>query len=239
MSLATPDQIRRIHTLKSRAGLDEAAYRDALAREGVATSKAFTADQADAFIARLNALPQVPRSGARRPAKTASGGYAPILQALWIASWNLGIARSRDDAALLAFVERQTGLPHTRFLRDAADAAKAIEGLKKWISREGGVVWPAKRDGEGLAAKRAVLEAQWRKLIALGAVRSFGPPELHDGLAEYVAAVTRGGSRRLASLADPSVTGPELDAGSMALGRKLRAALAQAQGSLEPRRIAS
>ncbi|MGC8201033.1 phage protein GemA/Gp16 family protein, partial [Salmonella enterica] len=40
------------------------------------------------------------------------GPYAKKLQALWIAAWNLGLTRSRDDKALLAFVKRQTGLDH-------------------------------------------------------------------------------------------------------------------------------
>ncbi len=64
-----------------------------------------------------------------------TGKYAKKLQALWIAAWNLGIARDRDDKALLAFVKRQTGIDHTRFLVYADDAKRAIEALKGWINR--------------------------------------------------------------------------------------------------------
>ncbi|PWE29983.1 GemA protein [Maritimibacter sp. 55A14] len=74
------------------------------------------------------------------------GPYAPKLQALWIAAWNLGLTKSRDDGALLAFVRRQTGIDHTRFLRDPKDAARAIEGLKAWLARDGGVDWSEAKD---------------------------------------------------------------------------------------------
>ncbi len=68
-----------------------------------------------------------------------TGTYAPKLQALWLSAYNLGIVRDRKDSALLAFLKRQTGLDHTRFLHYQSDAAKVIEALKVWISREAGV----------------------------------------------------------------------------------------------------
>jgi phage gp16-like protein len=82
------------------------------------------------------------RKAASKGSRTAlKGPYAKKLQALWIAGWNLGLVRNRDDKALLAFVKRQTGLEHTQFLHDAANAAKVIEALKSWLAREGGVDW--------------------------------------------------------------------------------------------------
>ena len=68
-----------------------------------------------------------------------TGDYAPKLQALWLSAYNLGIVRDRKDSALLAFVKRQTGLDHTRFLHYQSDARKAIEALKGWMTREAGV----------------------------------------------------------------------------------------------------
>lgn len=70
-----------------------------------------------------------------------TGPFAKKLQALWIAAWNLGIAKSREDGALLAFVRRQTGIEDTRFLQDAKQAERVIEALKSWLAREGGVDW--------------------------------------------------------------------------------------------------
>ncbi|MEO1986621.1 MAG: regulatory protein GemA [Martelella sp.] len=95
-----------------------------------------------------------------------TGPYAGKLQALWIAAWNLGIVDNRDDAALLAFVKRQTGIDHTRFLANAADAKKAIEALKIWVGREGGVDWSTSRflpDWTQVAGYR-ISQAQAKKL---------------------------------------------------------------------------
>ena len=82
-------------------------------------------------------------TGRRKPLE---GRFAPKLQALWIAGWNLGLIRDRDDRALIAFVKRQTGLDHVRFLRHGQDATKAIEALKGWLERSGGVDWKLHRD---------------------------------------------------------------------------------------------
>lgn len=98
------------------------------------------------------------RSTANRP-RALSGPYARKLQALWIDAFNLGIVDNRTDEALLAFVCRQTGIERTEFLRDAAVARKAVEGLKKWIERAGGVAW-----GEHAAPIDDVIAAQVRIL---------------------------------------------------------------------------
>ena len=70
-----------------------------------------------------------------------TGPYAKKLQALWIAGWNLGLVHNRDDAAIIAFVKRQTGLDHARWLRDPADGKRVVEALKDWLARDGGVMW--------------------------------------------------------------------------------------------------
>lgn len=77
----------------------------------------------------------------KRAQNTLEGAYAKKLQALWIGAWNLGIVKNKSDKALLAFVKRQTGVDHTRFLRHAEDANKAIEALKQWMAREADVNW--------------------------------------------------------------------------------------------------
>ncbi|MBX9596068.1 MAG: regulatory protein GemA, partial [Roseomonas sp.] len=165
--------------------------------------------------------------------KAAAGKYAPKFQAMWLALYNLGAVEDRTDSAMHAFLERQTSIPHTRFLQVAADAAVVIEPLKAWLIREG-VVWPA-ADRDRLvhlmALKCAILRAQWLRCVDLGAVRSFGPREDCDGLTEYVSAVVYGGSRRLGSLHDTSLGPSDLDSASAALGRKLRAAKAKPMGA--------
>lgn len=115
-----------------------------------------------AVLDELRRLGWVPRPRADRLA----GPYAAKLRALWIAGWNLALVREPGDRALAAFVRRQTGLDHPRWLTDPVLAEKAVEGLKIWLARDGGVVWtPPRGTARSLRDPRArVAEAQWRRL---------------------------------------------------------------------------
>ncbi|WP_051357352.1 regulatory protein GemA [Azorhizobium doebereinerae] len=166
MSTATAQQIGAIHGIARRLGLDTDTRRDVIA--AVAPGKRSCADLSKAeairVIDRLKAL-----QGGASPARGAAdlaGPYAAKLRALWLSGWHLGVVRDRTDTALLAFLERQTGLEHTRFLADAAAARRVIEALKAWLAREGGVEWPA--SGSVEASKAAVWRAQRRRMVALG-----------------------------------------------------------------------
>ena len=166
--MSTAAQVKCIQTLRRKAGLEEADYRGFLAHYGgKASSKDLSDASADRVIAELRKLPGAGAPPSRRKAaNTATGSYAPLLQALWLSAWNLGLARSKDDAAMIAFVKRQTKLDHTRFLTDVTIANVAIEGLKAWIKREGGVDWPA--SGDPIARKHAVCRAIVARLVAIG-----------------------------------------------------------------------
>lgn len=126
--------LAKIHVLKKQAGLDDDSYRDLMAREtGKRSSKDLTPEEQRSFIAVLNGL-----SGGSQTAPKSGGKYEKKLQALWIAAYNLGVVHQRSNAAMRSFLKRQTGLDHSRFLRNEADALKAIEGLKVWIRRATG-----------------------------------------------------------------------------------------------------
>ncbi|MDF1778760.1 MAG: regulatory protein GemA [Rhizobiaceae bacterium] len=140
-----------LHVAKRELGLDDDTYRDVLERAtGQRSAKGLSEPQRRDALTELRRLGFVPRpnGGTRASAKgkrvAMEGKYAGKLQALWIAAWNLGIVRNRDDKALIAFVRRQTGVDDTRFLYHADDGAKAIEALKGWLAREGGVDWTRK-----------------------------------------------------------------------------------------------
>jgi phage gp16-like protein len=167
MIAASPRQIGAIHAIAAKIGLDEDTRRDLIEREtGKRSSKDLSWAEAGRIIEHLKGLAPV-----RTKAKGAvdlTGHYAAKLRALWISGWHLGIVRDRTDKALLSFVERQTGLSHVRFLHDPADANKAIEGLKAWLARAAGVVWPKGREDDVGAAKLAVIAAQRRRLAVLG-----------------------------------------------------------------------
>lgn len=221
-----PAQIRAIHAIKSRVRLDEGSYRAMLAAFDVPSSTYLTAADADRLLARLRQIPGAsnPVQRVAQKASKASGRYAPKLQAMWLALYNLAAVRDNRDAAMHAFLQRQTGLDHTRFLLEAPAAAQAIEALKAWLVREG-VRWPeVTRDPplDRLAMKRAVLRAQWQRGIALGVITAFGPPEACDGLQDYASQILHGAPRRLGSIEDPALAPGDLDKVSAALGKKLR-----------------
>lgn len=237
---ASSKQIGAIHALKARLGLDDAAYRDVFeGLTGHRSAKALTRAQAAQVIDRLkdlsgqpkghfkapfaSGLPdELPHGAGRSGAQQLDGAYAAKLRALWISAHDLGLVRDRTDAALLAFVARQTGIVHTRWLRDARDAAAVIEALKSWITREAGVVWPG-RDADPLDIKRAVVTAQWMRLVQLGAVRLFiAEKPLHDlDLYAFEVAGKQGWQW---------FDGDDYAAVQSALGRKLRQALARKAG---------
>lgn len=183
--MSAPNQITAIHTLRRQIpNFGDAEYRAHLQEVYRVTScKQLTYTQAAGLIADLAKMaPKTSFKAKGESAARVSGQYARALQALWIAAWNLGVVEKRDDRALLAFVERQTGLSHTRFLHDAADASKAIEGLKAWIARTAELAWPTSRST--IDRKRAVIEAQaaiMRRKLPTFSPQSFGALQGYGG----------------------------------------------------------
>lgn len=185
----TKEQIRAIHTLKSKAKLDDGDYRSMLATYGVTSSTELTRERAIGLIDHLRVISGDARGTREDGAKPAgalnlSGPYAGICRALWISGWNLGVFEAREDTALVAFVKRQTGIEHLNWVRDPADGSKVVEALKAWIAREAGVTWPAK-SADAEARKLAVVRAQ---LARLG---NPDVPVLLDHLDNMIAALGR------------------------------------------------
>ncbi|MGY5789078.1 gp16 family protein len=160
--------IAAIHVAKKQLGLDEDTYRAKLqVITGKTSTKGMTEAEREKVLSVFRKEGFQPKSNRRADGRLKlTGKFAGKLQALWIAAWNLGIVQNRDDAALVAFVERQTNIEHVRFLKHAADARRVIEALKGWIARAGGVDWSdteimpdhARADGFKIAW------AQWLKL---------------------------------------------------------------------------
>ncbi|RVN34516.1 gp16 family protein [Sinorhizobium meliloti] len=158
-----------IHVAKKQLGLDDDTYRSKLTNiTGKASAKDMTEDERQKVLTVFRDEGFAVAENGRRPdgRPKLTGRFAAKLQALWIAAHNLGIVENRDDAALIAFVKRQTGIDHVRFLKFPDDARKAVEALKAWIARVGGVDWSdgklrphyTRTDGYKIAW------AQWRKL---------------------------------------------------------------------------
>ncbi len=212
----TSAMLSTIHVLKQRAGMDDDTYRDFLDREAsVRTAKDLTIITGGRVIDRLKeaAGQGVGPRGAVAGLDTNIGRK---LRALWIAGYDLGIVRDRTDKAMLAYLQRQTGVSHTNFLREPRAGNSAIEGLKAWLAREAKVEWPADTaDVKG--AKLAVVRAQWRRCIDIGAIRPFTEAAWDHGLDHYACKVVR----KYGSIQyfEPE----DYDELQKALGRKLRA----------------
>ncbi len=132
-----------IHIARKQLALDDETARDIYEQvTGKRSLKLMSESE------RLRVVSALEQKGFKRSSRTRRNGqkmltgeFAKKLQAIWIAGWNLGVVRNRDDAALLKFVKRQTGIDHTRFLNHAEDANKAIEALKAWLARETPLDW--------------------------------------------------------------------------------------------------
>ncbi len=136
------NSLAAIHVAKKQLSLEEEDFRDVCER---VTGKRSTRDMSEPL--RVKLVEHFRQQGFKPVSKGArkqlEGKYAAKLQALWIACWNLGIIRNKSDQALLAFVKRQAGVDHTRFLTYDDDARKVIEALKAMMTREAGVNWSA------------------------------------------------------------------------------------------------
>jgi len=160
-----------IHTGLKTLGIDQEDARDLYQHiTGKRSLRAMTPNEQHWVIEELRRRGF--KKASNRQQKRLEGKFGPKLQALWIAGWNLGVFHDRTDAALIAFVRRQTGLDALRFLRHDDDARAAIDGIKGWIEREVGPVW-SRRDGliswhKSDGAK--VASAQWSLLSQFGAL---------------------------------------------------------------------
>jgi phage gp16-like protein len=211
-------RLAMVHVARKQLDLDEDAYRAMLERvSGQRSAKDLTPGELDAVIAEMKRIGFEPSSKPRRG--RLEGPYAGKLQALWIAGWNLGVVRDRSDAALTAFILRQTGIPTSRWLRYPEDARRVIEALKAWLAREAGVDWHPIRSVEAAFndPRYRIVNAQFARLVALGGAEG-------EELASRTRQVT----------GKPSFTDYAADDWITlmnALGRAIRAAEDSAQGS--------
>lgn len=157
--------IAAIHVAKKQLGLDEDTYRAKLNNiTGKSSVKDMTESERQRVLTVLRNDGFKPAEGKDR-VKGLTGKYAKKLQALWIAGYNLGVVNDRRDSALLAFVKRQTGLDHTRFLHYPDDSRAAIEALKGWLKRDAGVSFGNTNGYDWLQRDGAKIAwAQWRIL---------------------------------------------------------------------------
>lgn len=159
--------IAAIHVAKKQLALDDDTYRTLLVRvTGKDSCGAMSEGERQRVVEELR------RQGFKPAQKALQGPFVKKLQALWISAWHLGLVDDRRDGALIAFVRRQTGIGHMRWLIDAEDAAKVSEALKGWMARAAGVDWSVGNHVPAWFREPAakVVLAQWTILANAGQV---------------------------------------------------------------------
>lgn len=147
----------QVHAAAKSAGLDDDTYRDRLFRAfGHRSARDCTDDQLREAVTMFHVK------------QNANNSYTAKLVALYLAAANLGAFDDMRDAAINAFVQRQTGKERLGFLTPS-EANSVSEALKAICSCHGFVV-PAD-DAGGLKARQELLKAQWKRLGDLGELR--------------------------------------------------------------------
>lgn len=128
--------LRAIHAKRRQVASlkDEDTWRDFVEKHtGQRSTRGLNTRQEKAILTALDAL----TGTTRRQSKPIQGRYAPKLQALWIACWNLGLIQSPSNEALNTFAVGQSSVSHVNWVRDHEDAVSVIEALKKMLERKG------------------------------------------------------------------------------------------------------
>lgn len=148
----SPRQIKIIHTIKGKLGMDDDAYRALLAQYKVESSKDLSWFMAESLIEEMNrkagSTPLTDRAGAlpersRRQSYAdldgrpgmCNGKQARMMEGMWMeVSW-----AETPEAKLEAqwkFLKRITGVDHFRFLR-AFQVPKMVRALKEMKQKAG------------------------------------------------------------------------------------------------------
>lgn len=207
--------IKAVRAAARRLNLDDADRR-ALQRE--VTGRESLGDMTLAEIGKV-----LDRLNRDYKAPSGNRSYVPKIKALWWSLYWLGAVAEPNDAAIGAFVARQTGKERLQFLGHR-EAFKVIEALKAWAARSG-VAWPDQaRLAEirphnpaidlGQLERHAVLSAIAAELRRRGIV--------HD----HIRYLESGGL----SCNHWMWTARELDAGIRQLGKQLRRAIERDAG---------
>lgn len=131
--------LAKVHIAKKDLALADAEYRAIVLRvTGQSSAADCDAHQLDALLGEFRRLGWVPKAKAAAPGGKAHVG---LIFKLWRELGEAGALTDPSDAALRAFVRRQTatdvtpqGVAAPQFL-NPKQAAKVIEGLKAWRAR--------------------------------------------------------------------------------------------------------
>jgi phage gp16-like protein len=158
-------ELAAIHVAAKALALHDDSYRALIARFTAGRTEsagAMTAAERSRLLDHLRSIGFKPKQGRRRDPRP----QAAKARALWLSLWQLGALRDPSEAALGSFVERHTGVAALQFA-DGEKLNRVIEHLKEWCGRIG-----YHESGEHADWNVALINAQWDRLIALGALKN-------------------------------------------------------------------
>jgi hypothetical protein len=192
---ARNSKLQRLHASVRQQGISEDDYRARLERQfGRRSAKDLTDLELEAAVKMFRVKHLFP--------------HMAKVKALFIAAYNLGAFDNGTDAALEAFVKRQTGKDRLNWLTPT-EANSVVEALKAICARDGFVV----PEGDGMEARKALLRAQWKRLGDLGQTSVRNDFGLDGWVSRYIA------GRRESHL---TLKRHQLDAANIRLGKWIR-----------------
>jgi hypothetical protein len=189
------------------------------------TGKSSLADMSIPEIAKV-----LERLNRNRPAPQGDRKWVAKVKALWWTCYWLGIIDQPNEAALTAFVRKQTGIATLRFLGHR-DAPAVIEALKAMAVR-GGVRWPSDAHHKDMAAQNPTLTMatleRWAVIDAIWALINAITPLYSPSAIQYLQTALNLGPRHF------DWSAAELDSAIAMLGKKLRREQATAARKAAP-----
>jgi phage gp16-like protein len=183
----------KIEIGRKSLGLDDDTFRDLMEQRYGQRSrtKLRDTDLID-LVEHFKTLGFKPKRKAQTRTDGAANREVRKIRALWLSGYQLGVIEDSSEKALTAFARRvtggkDTGIRSLAWLKGEA-AAKVIEGLKDWLSREAGVDWSGYANSDGTKFHRPrcrILEAQWQILGDQGKLSVSHPGALDSYAARF------------------------------------------------------
>lgn len=131
--------IKIIHVAKRSLGMEDEDYRAMLQAQTRKTSCSdMSMSELEKVVEHLRSrgFEELPskKAAAKPPVKLAADPQSKLIRHLWLKLHGMGAVKDSSEAALAAFVKRQTKVERLEWL-NGYQAGLVIESLKKWVDR--------------------------------------------------------------------------------------------------------
>lgn len=129
-------ELAQIHIAIKELGMDDGTYRQLLAniQVGCSSSKDLSPAGRKKLLERLKIAGWRPKLAKKKGKITAKSPQDRKIRAIWLELAASGHVKNASEAALAAYVKRQTGIEQLQWL-STSQASQVIESLKQWVER--------------------------------------------------------------------------------------------------------